>query len=97
MLDVSAALEIVLQFARPPAPTSEGLGFFALGETIAEDLAADIDSPPFTKALMDGYALRTVDLVDGRAKLRSWANSRRGRVRRCQCTPAKRSAFSPGR
>lgn len=70
MLDVSAALEIVLQFARPPAPTSEVLGFFALGRTIAEDLAADIDSPPFTKALMDGYALRTADLVDGRGVLK---------------------------
>ena len=70
MLDVAAALEIVLQFARPPAPTPEVVGFFTLGQTIAEDLAADIDSPPFTKALMDGYALRTGDLVDGRAKLK---------------------------
>ena len=61
MLDVADALEIVLQFIRPPAPTSEVVGFFTLGQTIAEDLAADIDSPPFTKALMDGYAIRAAD------------------------------------
>ncbi len=70
MLDVAAALEIVLQFARPQAPQSEALGLFSLGETIAEDLAADIDAPPFTKALMDGYALRSADLVEGHAKLK---------------------------
>ena len=69
MLEVSAALELVLRFARPLPPVATPLGVSALGQIVAEDLAADVDSPPFTKALMDGYALRAGDLVDGRAEL----------------------------
>jgi molybdopterin molybdotransferase len=32
---------------------------------LAEPVTADLDMPPFTKALMDGYAARTVDLGKG--------------------------------
>lgn len=70
MLEVAAALETVLRFARPLVAQSTALGPGALGRIVAEDLAADIDSPPFTKALMDGYALRTADLVAGQGKLK---------------------------
>ena len=69
MLEISAALEIVLRFARPLPAEPTTLGVSVLGQIVAKDLAADIDSPPFTKALMDGYALRVGDLVDGRAVL----------------------------
>ena len=62
MLEVSDALDIVLQFTKPLPPDSVALGVDSLGCSIAEDLAADIDSPPFTKALMDGYAVRAGDL-----------------------------------
>jgi molybdopterin molybdotransferase len=31
---------------------------------LAEDVASDLDMPPFDKALMDGYALRTADLLE---------------------------------
>ncbi len=41
----------------------------ALGQTLAEDIVNDLDSPPFDKALMDGFAVRSVDLVGGRANL----------------------------
>ena len=61
MLEVSAALEIVLRFAEPLPPQASALHAGALGQIVAEDLAADLDSPPFTKALMDGYAIRVGD------------------------------------
>ena len=34
----------------------------ALGCVLAEDVRADADSPPFDKALVDGFAVRTSDL-----------------------------------
>lgn len=41
----------------------------ALGLVLAEDVCADLDSPPFDKALMDGYAVRAADLESGAARL----------------------------
>lgn len=62
MLPVAEALDIVLQYARSLAPTEMPLGS-ACGRVLAEDVASDIDSPPFDKALMDGYAVRSLDLA----------------------------------
>ena len=36
---------------------------------LAENVASDIDMPPYHKALMDGYAVRSADLPEGRATL----------------------------
>jgi molybdopterin molybdotransferase len=64
MLEVAAALEIVLGRAAPlpsevvPLPR-------AAGRVLAEPVASDIDSPPYTKALMDGYAIRSADTGSG--------------------------------
>ncbi len=63
MLDVAVAREVVLRHARPLSPRTELLGPDVLGETLAEDVTADIDSPPFDKSMMDGYAVRTSDLI----------------------------------
>src|SRR5260370_13172910 len=41
----------------------------ALGLVLAEDVASDIDMPPFDKALMDGFAVRCADLPEGQAVL----------------------------
>jgi molybdopterin molybdotransferase len=64
MLTVEDALRAVLERAAAlPAqrlPLAE-----ALGCTLAEEVAADLDLPPFDKALVDGYAVRSADL-DGR-------------------------------
>ncbi len=62
MLEVDAALRTVLDHARLLAAVS---GRPALGRVLGEDLRADLDSPPFAKALMDGYAIRSADLCDG--------------------------------
>ncbi len=39
----------------------------ALGAILAEPIVADLDLPPFDKATVDGYALRTVDVAKARA------------------------------
>lgn len=62
MLDVSAAREIVLRHCRPLPPEQR---FPFVGRVLAEDVAADIDSPPFAKSMMDGYAVRAADAVSG--------------------------------
>lgn len=66
MLSVSDAQALVLQHARPLAPAMAPLGPATFGLVLAEDVASDIDSPPYTKSLMDGYAIRAADLVEGR-------------------------------
>jgi len=42
----------------------------AQGLRLAEDLHADRNYPPFDKSLMDGFAVRCVDLVKGSAELK---------------------------
>jgi molybdopterin molybdotransferase len=61
MLSVEEALDAVLDHAAPlPAdPCSLEL---ARGCVLAENVTADADSPPFDKALVDGYAVRSVDV-----------------------------------
>jgi molybdopterin molybdotransferase len=83
MLTVDQAIEAVLLHAQPlPArkiPLSD-----ALGLTLAEDVHADIDLPPFDKALMDGYAVRSVDLNDaGEHRLRVVEEITAGRMPTC--------------
>ncbi len=62
MIRVDEALAAVLERAKAlPAravPLHE-----ALGLTLDEDIAADLDLPPFNKALVDGYAIRSVELT----------------------------------
>ncbi len=69
MLTIAEALEAVMKEARALTPTSSPIAQ-ALGCVLAEDVRADADSPPFDKALVDGYALRTVDLDAASASLK---------------------------
>src|SRR5262249_29605483 len=69
MLAVVEAQKIVLEHAQPLPTEITPLGPTALGLTLAEDVQSDLDSPPFDKALMDGYAVRTADLEPGKAVL----------------------------
>jgi molybdopterin molybdotransferase len=69
MLTVAEAIaEIMSHVQRLPA-RRVGLGD-SLGLVLAEDAVSDLDSPPFDKALMDGYAVRAADVASGRASLR---------------------------
>src|SRR5215813_9966670 len=61
MISVEEALRLVETHARPLAPRRIALGD-APGLVLAEDVASDINSPPYDKALMDGYAVVSSDL-----------------------------------
>src|SRR5437763_2722304 len=69
MHSVAEALDILLKHVKLlPAGTTvitpQGLGLL-----LAEDIVSDLDMPPFDKAMMDGFALRTADMRDGQAEL----------------------------
>ena len=70
MLDVGEAREIVLRHAKRLPSEVAAVSSAALGRVVAEDVRADIDSPPFAKALMDGYAVRAADVATPGAELR---------------------------
>lgn len=69
LLSVAEALEIVTRHAQRLPPQFAPL-ISALGLVLAEDVPSDLDMPPYDKALMDGYAVRTADLPEGRGLLR---------------------------
>src|SRR5436305_12176760 len=62
MIEVADALDIILRHARPLPPQPHPP---ALGRVLAEEVASDLDMPPFDKAMMDGYAVRAEDLASG--------------------------------
>jgi len=64
MLTVEEALKAVIEHAKPLPPVRRSLDQ-ALGLILAEDAVADRDQPPFDKALMDGYAVRSEDFRNG--------------------------------
>lgn len=69
LLAVDEALRAVLERAATLPPKRKPLAQ-ALGCLLAEDVAADIDLPPFDKALVDGYAVRSGDFEGGTRRFR---------------------------
>ena len=63
MLTVDEAIDAVMQECRALPPALCRLPD-ALGCVLALDVEADADSPPFDKAVVDGYAVRTIDLEE---------------------------------
>jgi len=61
MLSVPEALAAVLNEARPLPPVRCGLDA-SHRCVLAEAVTAETDLPPFDKALVDGFALRAVEL-----------------------------------
>ncbi len=57
---VEEARELILREAPAPRVVSAMLDE-AAGRVLAEDCSSDLDMPPFDKAMMDGYALRSSD------------------------------------
>ena len=65
MRTVAEALALIINCVEPrPAQLTTLLE--SLGQTLAEDVVSDQDSPPFDKALVDGYAISAGD--DGTGK-----------------------------
>jgi molybdenum cofactor synthesis domain-containing protein len=69
MIPVTEAIRLVIEKAREleaeRVPLDE-----AAGRVLAEDVYADTDLPPFDRATMDGYAVRSEDLRETPARLR---------------------------
>ena len=61
MLKFDDAFEIVINSARQLGTELVDIDL-ALNRVLAEDIASDMDIPPFNKSAMDGYACRRVDL-----------------------------------
>jgi molybdopterin molybdotransferase len=64
MISVQEALKLCLSRAEPLPVEAMPLDD-TLGLVLAEDVLSDIDSPPFDKALMDGFAVRSGDVNAG--------------------------------
>jgi molybdopterin molybdotransferase len=62
MTEVADALAIVLDRTEALSAETVPFGPALLGRVLAEDIASDIDSPPYAKAVMDGYAVRSADV-----------------------------------
>ncbi|HKD37310.1 MAG TPA: gephyrin-like molybdotransferase Glp [Pirellulales bacterium] len=68
MLTVEEALERVL--ANSSAKMAARIPLCdALGLVLGEDVSADLDSPPYDKSMVDGYAVRSADLPGGSGEL----------------------------
>ena len=63
MRTVSEALQLVSDRVQPLAPVKSEIAD-AFGAIIAEDVVSNQDSPPFDKALMDGFAVRAAEITD---------------------------------
>jgi molybdopterin molybdotransferase len=79
MISVTEAIRIVTEQAERLPVDSVQLAD-AMGRVLAEDIVADSDLPPFDRAQMDGYAVRSVDTSSGeKARLRIAGESAAGR------------------
>lgn len=66
LLTVEIARRLVLERAKALPPAILPLDRMG-GLVLAEDVVADLDLPPFDKALVDGYAVRAEDVDPGRS------------------------------
>src|SRR5262245_55878359 len=79
MLSVEAALKIVLD--NTPALDAEELPLSeCLGRVLAEDVLSDLELPPFDRAMMDGFAVRSTDVAAAPARLRVVGSVRAGQL-----------------
>src|SRR5712691_7664985 len=77
MIPVSEAIRVVLQHTPRLESEAAALGD-AMGRVLAEDIVADSDLPPFDRAQMDGYAVRSEDVASTPARLRIAGESAAG-------------------
>ena len=68
MIDLEEAIGLIEAEAGPLPPRRVRLAD-ACGLPLAEAVLADVDSPPWDRAMMDGFAVRDADLAGGTAEL----------------------------
>src|SRR5262245_30631790 len=69
MITVDQAIDIVLSKVGPLGDEEIDLDG-ALGRVVAQDVRADLDLPPFDRARMDGFAVKSADVAATPARLR---------------------------
>lgn len=68
MIEINDALKLVMEECQ--ALPNSCFDLEALpGHRLAEELLSDVNSPPFDKAMMDGYAIQAADIEAGRRTL----------------------------
>src|SRR5947207_3731490 len=92
MLTIEEALRLIVGNARPLPSRCLPLGE-AAGLVLAEDITSEVNSPPYDKALMDGYAVRSIDQQSRRKVLEEIAA---GAVPRFPLTPGSASRIMTG-
>ncbi len=95
LISVAEALAFVRAEARPLPPIRLGL-LDAQGTRLAEDVAADIDLPPFDKALVDGFAVRSADVAGDSARLTVIEEIHAGEMPRFPLGPGQATAIMTG-
>jgi len=95
MIDIADALSLILERAVPKTPVDRPT-IESLGLVLAEDVTSDIDSPPYDKALMDGYALLASDLCGGSAELKVLEEVTAGAVPRETVVPGTATRIMTG-
>lgn len=68
MLTIEEAQRLVLEHAQA-LPACEVTLEAALDRVLAQEVYCDLDSPPYDKSIVDGYAVRLADLTDGNGEL----------------------------
>jgi molybdopterin molybdotransferase len=64
MIDLADAVALVERTAAPLPPLRQGL-LDACGGVLGAPVVADCDSPPWDRAMMDGFAVRSADFAPG--------------------------------
>jgi molybdopterin molybdotransferase len=67
MKTVEEVLAILRREVRAAAPSRRIPIAQAFGRILAQNIASDLDSPPFDRALLDGFAVRSADAIVGNA------------------------------
>ncbi len=83
MIDVDEAQRILNEQVRP-GPTVRSPLREAAFRTLAEPVRCDVDYPPFDRALMDGFAVRSVDIRNLPATLRIAGRIAAGATAECE-------------
>ena len=96
MLSVADAQRRILDQVRPLSPTPVALTADALGLVLAQDVASDVDMPPYDKAMMDGYAVRSADCLSDGAELTVVEEVTAGRVPRVVLGPGQATRIMTG-
>jgi molybdopterin molybdotransferase len=68
MISLETAFQLLADSVAPLAPSRVKLAH-SVGRVLAENVAADVDSPPHKKSVMDGFAIRSEDVGRGTRKL----------------------------